>query len=79
MNKKLIAFDFNIKYRKNKFNFVNASSKKFDIMKSNDNKKNNDNFLFILRNLFRNQKYQFELQKNVNIFVAIKLTTLTTH
>ena len=67
-----MTFDFNIKYRKNKFNSANALSKKFDFMKSNDNKNNNDNFVFILRNKFRNQKYQFELQKNVNIFAAIK-------
>ena len=41
-------FDFTIEYRKNKFNFVNALSKRFDIVKSNNNENNNDNFLFIL-------------------------------
>ena len=58
---KLVAFDFNIKYRKRKLNFVDASFKKSDIMKSNDNEKNNDDFLSILRNKFRNQEYQFKL------------------
>ena len=58
---KLVAFDFTIEYRKNKLNFANASSRRFDIMKSNDNDKNNDKFLFILRNKFRNQNYQSDL------------------
>ena len=55
---KLIAFDFEIEYRKNKFNFANASSRKFNIIKMNlnDNENNNDDFFFILRNKFRNQK-----------------------
>ena len=40
-----------------KFNFANTSLKRFDIIKSNNNENNNDNFLFILRNKFHNQKY----------------------
>ena len=59
--KKLIAFDFTIKYRKKKFNSANAPSRKPDIIKSNNNENNNDNFLSILRNKLRNQKYQFDL------------------
>ena len=75
---KLIAFDFTIKYRKNKLNFANASSKRFDIMKSNDNENNNDKFLFILRNKLRNQNYQFDLQSDQRVFVSIKFATSTT-
>ena len=56
---KLITFNFIIKYRKRKFNSANASSKRFNIIKSNNNENSNDNFYFILRNKFRNQKYQF--------------------
>ena len=52
--KKLITFDFIIKYRKNKFNSANASLKKSNIIKSNNNENNNDDFFFILRNKFRN-------------------------
>ena len=73
-----ISFDFTIEYRKNKLNFANASSRKFDIMKSNDNDKNNDKFLFILRNKFRNQNYQFDLQNDQRVFTTIKLTVSTT-
>ena len=75
---KLIAFDFTIKYRKNKLNFANASSKKSDIMKSNDSDKNNDKFLFILRNKLRNQNYQFDLQNDQHVFATIKFATSTT-
>ena len=75
---KLIAFDFTIKYRKNKLNFANASSRKFDIMKSNNNDKNNDKFLFILRNKFRNQNYQFNLQNDQRVFATIKFATSIT-
>ncbi len=53
---KLTAFDFYIKYHKDKLNFANASSRRFDIMKSNDSKKNNDYFLFTLQNKLDNQK-----------------------
>ena len=42
---KLAAFDFNIEYRKKKLNSVDASFRRFDIMKSNDSEKNNDDFL----------------------------------
>ena len=75
---KLITFDFNIEYRKIKLNFVDTSFRRFDIMKSNDSEKNNDDFLSILRNKFRNQKYQFELQRNNRILVVIKLTIAMT-
>ena len=54
------------------------SSKKFDIMKSNDNENNNDKFLFILRNKFRNQNYQFDLQNDQRVFILIKFATSTT-
>ena len=55
---KLIAFDFIIKYCKEKLNFGNTLSKKFDIMKSDHSEKNNNNFLFILWHKFCNSKYQ---------------------
>ena len=77
-SEKLITFDFNIKYRKKKLNFVNASIKRFDIIKSNDSEKNNDDFLFILRNKLRNQKYQSELQRNNRILVVVKLALAIT-
>ena len=76
---KLVAFDFNIKYRKKKTNLVDTSSRRLDIIKSNNTKKLNNICLSILRNKFRNKKYEFELQKNLSIFVTIKLTTSTTH
>ena len=75
---KLVAFDFNIEYRKKKLNFVDASFKRSDIMKSNDSEKNNDDFLSILRNKLRNQKYQFELQRNNRILVVVKLAIAMT-
>jgi len=46
-------------------------------MKLNDNEKNNDYFLSILRNKFHNQKYQSELLKNKEVSTAIKLAALT--
>ena len=55
--KKLVAFNFIIKYRRKKLNFANASLKRSDIIKFDDNENNNDDFLFILRNKFRNLKY----------------------
>ena len=55
---KLIAFDFIIKYCRRKLNFANASSRRSDIIKFDDNENNNDDFLFILRNKFRNSKCQ---------------------
>ena len=76
--KKLITFDFIIEYRKRKLNFANASSKKSDIIKFDDNKNNNDDFLFILRNKLRNLKYQSKQMQIQNEFTNIKLTTLTT-
>ncbi len=53
---KLTAFDFHIKYHRDKLNSANASSRRFNIMKLNDSKKNNDYFLFTLQNKLRNQK-----------------------
>ena len=76
--KKLIAFNFIIEYRKKKLNFVNASSRKSDIMKLNNNKNNNDDFLFILRNKLRNSKCQSKQTQIRNEFANIKLTILTT-
>ncbi len=73
---KLAAFDFHIKYRRDKLNSANASSKRLDIMKSNDSEKNNDYFLSTLQNKFRNQKCQSELLKNKEVSTAIKLTAL---
>ena len=55
--KKLVAFDFNIEYRKNKLNSTNASSRRLDLMKSNDSENNNDDFLFILRHKLRSREY----------------------
>ena len=76
--RKLIAFDFIIKYRKKKLNFANMSSRKSDIMKFNDNENNNNNFLFILRNKFCNLKCQSKQTQIRNEFANIKLTALTT-
>ncbi len=47
---KLAAFDFHIEYRRDKLNSANALLRKLNIMKLNDNKKNNDYFLSTLRN-----------------------------
>ena len=76
--KKLTTFDFIIKYRRKKLNFANASSRRFDIMKFDDNENNNDDFLFILRNKLRNSKCQSKQTQIRNEFANIKLTTLTT-
>ena len=76
--KKLIAFNFIIEYRKKKLNFPNASSRKFDIIKFGDNKNNNDDFLFILRNKFCNLKCQSKQTQIQNEFANIKLIILTT-
>ncbi len=73
---KLAAFDFHIEYRRDKLNSANASSRKLDIMKSNDSKKNNDYFLSILQNKLCNQKYQSELLENEEVLTAIKLAAL---
>ncbi len=75
---KLAAFDFHIKYRRDKLNFANASSRRFNIMKSNDSKKNNDYFLFTLQNKLHNQKCQSELLENEEVLTVIKLTALMT-
>jgi len=45
-------------------------------MKLNDSKKNNDYFLFTLRNKLHNQKCQSELLKNKEVLTAIKLAAL---
>ena len=76
--KKLTAFDFIIKYRRKKLNFANASLRKSDIIKFDNNKNNNDDFLFILRNKFYNSKCQLKRTQIRNEFANIKLTTLTT-
>ena len=76
--KKLIALDFIIEYCKRKLNLANAPSREFDIIKFNDNKNNNDDFLFILRNKFYNSKYQSKQTQIWNKFANIKLTTLIT-
>ncbi len=73
---KLAAFDFHIKYCKDKLNSANASSRRLNIMKLNDSKKNNDYFLFTLQNKLCNQKCQFELLENEEVLTAIKLTAL---
>jgi len=73
---KLTAFDFNIKYHKDKLNSTNALLRRFDIMKLNNNEKNNDCFLFTLWNKLRNQKWQFELLKNEEVSTAVKLAAL---
>ncbi len=73
---KLAAFDFHIKYCRDKLNSANASSRKLDIMKSNDSKKNNDYFLSTLWNKLHNQKCQSELLKNEEVSTAIKLAAL---
>ena len=76
--KKLAAFDFIIEYRKNTFNFANASSRKSDIIKSKSTKDSNKTFFFILRNKLRNREYQSKILMNFKISVAVKLTTSTT-
>ncbi len=75
---KLAAFNFHIKYHRDKLNSANASSRRLDIMKLNDSKKNNDYFLSTLQNKLRNQKCQSELLKNEEVLTAIKLTALMT-
>ena len=74
---KLAAFDFNIEYRKNKLNPANAPSRRSDFMKPDGNDKNNDRFLFILRNKFRNQNYQPDLQSDQRVFASVKLAAST--
>ncbi len=68
--------DFHIKYHKNKLNFTNASSRRLNIMKLNDSKKNKDYFLFTLQNKLHNQKCQSELLKNKEVSTMIKLAAL---
>ncbi len=75
---KLAAFDFYIKYHKDKLNSANASSRRLDIMKLNDSKKNNDYFLSTLQNKLCNQKCQSELLENEEVSIVIKLTVLMT-
>ncbi len=75
---KLTAFDFHIEYCRDKLNFANALSRRFNIMKLNDSKKNNDYFLFTLQNKLCNQKYQSKLLKNEEVSTAIKLAALMT-
>ncbi len=74
---KLAAFDFHIEYHRDKLNFANVLSRRLNIMKLNDNEKNNDYFLSILQNKLHNQKYQSELLKNEEVLTAIKLAALT--
>ncbi len=74
--KKLAAFDFYIEYCKDKLNSANVSSRRLDIMKLNDSKKNNDYFLFTLQNKLCNQKCQSELLKNEEVSTMIKLAAL---
>ena len=69
-------FNFHINYHRDKLNFVNASLRRFNIMKLNDSEKNNDYFLSILQNQLCNQKCQSELLKNEEVLTAIKLTAL---
>ena len=54
-------------------NFANASLKRSDIMKFDNNENNNDDFLFILRNKFRNSKCQSKQTQIQNEFTNIKL------
>ncbi len=75
---KLAAFDFHIEYCRGKLNSANVLSRRLDIMKLNDSEKNNDYFLFTLRNKLRNQKCQSELLENEEVLTAIKLAALTT-
>ena len=58
-------------------NFANASLKKSDIIKFDDNENNNDDFLFILRYKFCNSKYQSKQKQIRDEFMNIKLTALT--
>ncbi len=73
---KLAAFDFYIKYCRDKLNSANASSRRLNIMKLNDSEKNNDYFLFILQNKLCNQKCQSELLENEEVLTTIKLAAL---
>ena len=57
---------------------MNASSKRFDNIKFDDNENNNNNFLFILRNKFYNLKYQLKQAQIRNEFANIKLIILIT-
>jgi len=74
---KLAAFDFHIKYHRDKLNSANALSRRLNIMKLNDSEKNNDYFLSTLRNKLCNQKCQSELLKNEEVSTTIKLAALT--
>ena len=69
---KLTAFDFHIKYHKNKLNPADESSKKSDIMKSELNEKNVF-ILFILQNKLHFAEYQSELQKKNGISATVRL------
>ncbi len=75
---KLAAFDFHIKYHRDKLNSANASSRRLNIMKLNDSKKNNDYFLSTLQNKLRNQKCQSELLENEEVLTTIELAALMT-
>ena len=54
------------------------SLKRFNIIKFNDNKNNDNNSLFILRNKFYTLKYQLKQTQIQNKFTKIKLIILTT-
>ena len=54
---KLATFNFIIKYYKNKLNSTNTPLRRSNIIKSNSSEDNNNDFLSILRNKLRNQKY----------------------
>jgi len=73
---KLAAFNFHIKYHRDKLNSANALSRRLDIMKLNDSEKNNDYFLSTLQNKLCNQKCQSELLKNEEVSTMIKLAAL---
>lgn len=79
VHEKSIAFNFNIEYRKRKLNLANTLSRRFNIIKLNRNKDNNNNILLILRHKFRSSYYQSKLQKDESVFVTIKLATIIAH
>ena len=65
---KLIAFDFTIEYRKNIFNFANASSKKFDMIKFDDNENNNNDFFLFCETNFAIENFN-SIYKNAMMYL----------
>jgi len=70
------VFNFNIEYCKRKLNFADILLRRSNIIKFDNSKNNNNNFLSILRNKFCNPKYQSKLQKNRDVSTIVKFAAL---